>query len=82
MMDEKSAKKQRFIPFRKRDIVEMCLLDNKNVRTGRSIPPVIFYVGECVSLCVPPDIGDAKSKCASLDPDADTRHTQAYAVGG
>lgn len=66
-------KKYRFIPFRKHDIVEMCLQENKLVGKDDDFRQLYYMLSSIFHFEFHQIVESMKDSYASVDPDADTR---------
>ena len=66
-------KKYRFIPYRKHDIVEMCLQDGKLAGQEENLRQLYYMLGSIFHFEFHQVVESLKDSYASVDPDADTR---------
>ena len=68
-----AIKKYRFIPFRKHDIVEMCLQENKLVGKDEDFRQLYYMLSSIFHFEFHQIVESMKDSYASVNPDADTR---------
>jgi hypothetical protein len=68
-----TEKDYRFIPYRKRDIVEMCLEENKLLGQEKLFTDLYYMLSSIFHFEFHKIIESLKDSYASIDPDADTR---------
>lgn len=76
MTEEASARKFRFIPFRKRDIVEMCLQDDLLTGQEENFRQLFQMLDSIFHYEFHKTVENLKDAYAAVDPDADTRHLE------
>ena len=67
------AEKYRFIPFRRRDIVEMCLQDPRSRKFGEDFRQLGYMLEQVFHFEFHQVVEALKDSYAGLDPDSDTR---------
>jgi len=73
--------KFRFIPYRRRDIVEMCLQENRLTAQVDDFRQLSYMLDQIFHFEFHQVIEALKNAYADLDPDADTRSSQVHAPG-
>ncbi|MDH3354930.1 MAG: TMEM143 family protein [Chromatiales bacterium] len=73
MIKQESNKNFRFIPYRKHDIVEMCLQDNKLSSQEKEFRDLYYMLGSIFHFEFHQVIEALKDSYAPVDPDSDTR---------
>lgn len=73
MSEPVTNKQYRFIPYRKHDLVEMCLQDNKLAGQDDDFRQLYYMLGSIFHFEFHQIVESLKDTYASVDPDADTR---------
>ena len=72
MTAEENKTKYRFIPFRKRDVVEMCLQDNALTGQEDDFRQLYYMLSSIFHFEFHQVVENLKDTYAAVDPDADT----------
>lgn len=73
MIESTTNKYYRFIPFRKHDIVEMCIQDGKLMGQEEEFRQLYYMLGSVFHFEFHQVVESLKDSYAAVDPDADTR---------